>query len=468
MKKRICYFLLIVIAIVGSRVLYGMNFDLNMDTLVDDNLYKYDIIGNKDLLDTYIDGDYLYYLIGDIKKEKDNNDLEYSFIKYDLSNNQKELEYNFLNKDTLYPVKIIKKNNYFYLTSMYNNIYYKFNNKLELIEEVKEETDNQTLYGLYNNSIFTIKENEIYYKNKLYDTLPNTCGINSEIIYKDNTYLKFYNYNKDLGCLYNLDDKSIYYLDYSLIDISYSKYIEYQNNSIKFRYNNSNYYFNDITETNNLKMHSNGDYLFTYDSTNNYLRIYNLDTRRVIYEKKVSFLKDSYISDVNIGDYAYFTVYQDNYKYLYFWDYLKSGTVNKEMISNNEKEYKFKNDKLISEIKEKYDINVYIYDQAVRLFDDIYVIPSYDDILINTRLTSLINILEEYNDLYYDIENFKSFNIYFEKEISNTSIYSFYDNDRYNIVINIVDDGFKDNMLYELMNTLQNNQADYFEDINLD
>ena len=266
MKKRIGYFMLILIAIVGSRFLYGINYELNKDTLVDKNLYKYNIIGNKDLLDSYIDGDYLYYIIGDTN-EKNYKDFEYSIIKSDLANNNKIHEYNFLNKNMLYPIKMIKKGNYIYLSSMYHNIYYVFNDKLELLEEKINNDEKDTLYGFNDNQIFKIVNNEIYYKNKLYDTIPNTCGNSEDIIYNDNTYLKFYNYNKSLGCLYNFNNKSIYYLDYNDIDISYSKYVEYQSDSIKFRYDNNDYYFYDISEASNLKMNKNGDYLFTYDST---------------------------------------------------------------------------------------------------------------------------------------------------------------------------------------------------------
>ena len=453
MKKRIGYFLLILIAIVGSKLLYGINYDLNKDLAIDSNLYKFDIIGNKDLLDAYLDKHYLYYLISDIKEKNDNNYLEYSFIKYDLSNNQKVLEYNFLSKKSLYPIKIIKEDNNYYLVSIYNNIYYKFNNKLELIEEKNSQEEKNTTYGLYNDKIFSVKENRIYYNNQIYAELPNTCGLNEEIIYNDNTYLKFYNYDKDLGCLYDMNKKNIYYLDYNNIDISSSKYLEYQNNSIKFRYNNKDYYFNDITEASNIKINNNGDYLFTYDSTNNYLRVYNLETNRIIYEKNVSFLKNKYISNINLNDYAYFVVNDNNYKYLYFWDYLKSGIVNKEMISNNEKEYKFKNDKLISEIKDKYNINVYIYDQSVKYFDNFYVIPSYDDILINTRLIALKNVLENYEIKEFDT-NIK---IYFEKEISNGNTYV----NKNLIVIDIVNDDFKENILKSLNNILENKASIY-------
>ncbi len=460
MKKKIGYFLLIVIAILGSRLLYGINFDLNKDTLVLDNLYRYDIIGNKDLLDTYIDGDYLYYVLGEVNPKKNNKELEYSFIKYDLANNQKVLENIFFNKNVLYPLKIVKRGKYFYLTSMHNNMYYKFNNKLELEEEFKNLNESGILYGIYNNNIFTINKNEIYYKNKLYDTLENTCGNVEDIFYNDNTYLKFYNYNKNLGCLYNMNNKSIYYLDYNSIDTSYNRFIEYQNNSIKFRYNGNNYYFNDITEASNLKMNVNGDYLFTYDSTNYYLRIYNLESKRVIYEKNISNLSNAYISDINISNYAYFTVYENNHKYLYFWDYLKSGMINKEMIDNDEKEYKFTNNQLINEISDKYNVYVNIYDQAVKYFKGFYVIPSYDDILINTRLKSLINILNSFNDT-----NFSRINIYFEKNISNNNIYYSYNYNQYEIVINIVDDSFRDNILKVLTNIKENNADILMEEI---
>ena len=50
MKKRIGYFLLIIIAIVGSRLLYGINYDLNNQTEILTNIYRYDIIGKNSLL----------------------------------------------------------------------------------------------------------------------------------------------------------------------------------------------------------------------------------------------------------------------------------------------------------------------------------------------------------------------------------------------------------------------------------
>ena len=84
------------------------------------------------------------------------------------------------------------------------------------------------------------------------------------------------------------------------------------------------------TENENLKMHKNGDYLFTYDSINNSLRIYNLDTRRIIYEKEVPEFKNQVIANVNIDKYAYFTVKNKNNTSIYIWDYLQSNRINKK------------------------------------------------------------------------------------------------------------------------------------------
>ena len=257
----------------------------------------------------------------------------------------------------------------------------------------------------------SVTNNQIFYNNKLYAEIPENCGYNQDIIYSDNTYVRFYNYDRNLGCLYNLNNRSTYYLEYDNVDAIFSKYLEYQNNSLKFIYNNESFYLNDITENYNLKMHRNSDYLFTYDSTNYYLRIYNLDTKRIIYEKYVPEFKNCVIENVNIDDYVYFTVNDENNSYIYVWDYLKSNRINKSMIIQNEKEYKFENDKLVSEIKEKYNINVYLYDQAVTYVNNVYVIPSYDEVLIHTRLLSLRDLLEANN--YYGEEK----NVYFDKEI---------------------------------------------------
>ena len=448
MKKRIGYFLLIVIAIVGSRLLYGINYDLNNETEVITNLYRYDIINNYELLDMKLDGNYLYYVVSDYLEDKHKDNIEYIFNKFDLSKNKLINSYHFISKDMFYPVKIIKKGNNYLLTSLYNNTYYQFNKDLELIKEINNEKKAGYTYGIYNNNIFSILDNEIYYNNTLYDILPITCGYNQEIIYTENTFIRFYNYNNDIGCLYNMNTKKIEYLDYEKIDISSRRYLEYQNNSLKFRYNNEIYYFNDVTENENLKMHKNGDYLFTYDSINNYLHIYNLDTQMIIYEKKVDEFKNKIITNVDIDDYAYFTVKDGETTSIYVWDYLKENRINRTMIIQNEKEYRFENNQIISEIKNKYNIDIYIYDKAVKAFDNIYVIPIYDEVLINSKLNILKIILDG-----MDYTNKKNIDLYFEKDIlkndSNNSI-QFYKSDnelKEYAIISLFDNNFEKDII---------------------
>ena len=442
MKKKFIYIFMVILAIVGCRLLYGINYGLNSDMVVKDNLYRYDIFGTNDALDTLIDGKYIYYITS---MEKD-----YSFIKYDYTKDKVIKEYHFSNDLDLGDLKIIKDNNTFYLTSEISSKIYVFNNDIELLKTLASSKKNMT-YGLYKNNIFDVNENKIYLNDNIYDELSSTCGDIQEIIYHNSPYLRFYNYERSLGCLYNMDNKSVYYLDYDGIDIIKDNYLEYMMDSLKFRFNNQDYYFTDITENSNLKISEDADYLFTYDSTNKKLRIYNLETRKIIYEKKLDFSDNSYVSNVKIDNYAYFTVYENNKSYLYIWDYLKDSRVNNNMLTNNEKEYKFKNDSLLQDLKNKYQINVYTYDEAVKYFEGIYVIPSYDNILINAKLNELDSLMDNYKDY---IGN-KIVNIYLEKNIvdnSNQRLLSktMVNDNKYDIIVNITDDNFKDNLLNEL------------------
>lgn len=447
MKKRIGYFLLIIIAIVGSRLLYGINYDLNNQTEILTNIYRYDIIGKNEFLDMKLDGNYLYYVISDIIEDKHKDNIEYIFNKFDLSNNKLVNSYHFISKDMLYPIKIIHKGNNWFLTSLYNNTYYQFNKNLELIKESKEEKEVSYTYGIYNNNHLQVLDNKIYYNNKQYDTVPITCGYNQEIIYNDNTYIRFYNYNKNIGCLYNMNTKNVYYLDYEKIDVSSMKFLEYQSSSLKYRYNNEIYYFNDITESENLKMHKNGDYLFTYDNTNNYLRIYNLDTRKIIYARILEELKNKTVSNINIDDYAYFTVKDKDNMSVYVWDYLQDNRINQTVVIKDEKEYKFENNQLITDIKNKYNINILLYDKAVKYFNDIYVIPTYDEVLINSRLNTINNLLKKLNYNYQ-----RNINIYFEKDLVDINtenklmIYKYSTNDNYSIITSLFNNNFEEDL----------------------
>lgn len=442
-SKKIIYIIMILIAIIGCRILYGFNYGLNSNMLVMDNLYRYDIFGNKTVGDVLIEGKYVYYVLM--------NDKEYSFIKYDYIADRIINEYSFISDNAVYDLKIIKDVGNYYLSSILLNKIYVFDSNLSLLD-IKISDDSNKKYGLYKNDIFVIDDNKIYYKNKVYDELSTTCGENEEIIYQDNTYLRFYNYERNLGCLYNMDDKNIYYLDYDSIDISHNNYLEYKTDSLKFRFNDKEYYFTDITENSNLKINDAADYLFTFDSTNNKLRIYNLETEKIIYEKQIDLRENTTISSLKISNYAYFVVLDNNKSYLYIWDYLKDSRVNNSMYSNDEKEYKFKNDRLLQELYEKYQINIYTYDEAVKYFDKIYVIPSYDNILINTKLNELALVLPEVME---DIQD-KNISIYFEKNIlngtNNEKILSMTEKEHnnYNIIVNITADNFKDNLLKEL------------------
>lgn len=440
MKKKIGYLLLIVISILGSRLIFGKDYHLNSDNLIDNNLYLYNIFNKSDVSLTMLDDEYIYYVL----KNGNNKNIQYSVIKYNLISNKVVNEYKFVSP-LLKDIKMFDSNDYIYLTAINSDVYYKFNKKLELIDQIRSNY-NYEFYGIYNDNIVSINGNSVFYKNNLYDNLPKSCGKNSEIIYDKNTFIHFHNNDTGFGCLYSFDNKKIEYLDYEKVMIIGNKLLEYQDNRQSFKYNGNTYYFNDITESSNLKMHTNGDYLFTIDMTNFKLRIYNPETNKIIKERNFYELKDAIVKDILIGDYAYFTIVKNNETKLYIWDYLKESRTNKDMISYNEKEYKFKNNELKEELKNLYNVNIFIYDKAVMYFPDGFVIPSYDDILIYSRLVILKDVFERMS--VGEKAKLANIQIYFEKSITssngltNLDTLTSFDNYKNNIAINITNDNF--------------------------
>ncbi len=447
MKKKIGYILLILISVLGSRLIFGKDYHLNSNNLIENNLYMYNIFNNKKVVFTMVDNEYLYYVL------ESKNNLQYEIIKHNLISNKVVSQYMISTAFPLEKSQLFLYNGNLYFTALNSKIFYKFNKQLELIDEydVNNVADS---YSVYHNQMVTTLGNEINYQGKVYDTLPNSCGRNIETIYNSETYLHFHNSDTGFGCLYNLNSKQREYLDYEKILIINNRLLEYQDNRISFKYDGITYYFNDITESNNLKMHINGDYLFTIDTTTSTLRIYNIETSKIIYQKTLIELKDATVDNILIDDYAYFTVTRDKNTRLYIWDYLKETRTNKDMISYDEKEYKFKNNELKEEIKSKYNVDVYIYDQGVTYLENIYVIPSYDDILINSRLNTLKEILDRIDASTVNI--FNGLTICLDKDIisinkeDNPSAIITMRNNLPIIAINITDDNFRTNMLEKL------------------
>ena len=456
MKKRIGYLLLIIISIVGSRLIFGRDYHLNSTNLKEENLYIYNSFNNDIVLSTYVDKEE-YYFVKVNKEDKTNN--QYSVVKYNLTADKKENEYVFNSNIKLEEVNIFKQSGYIYLTSNSSNVYYKFDEDLSVIKKDTFVINNIDMYGIYKDKVVYTINNEIFYDNNSYGIVPVSCGTNKEIIYDRDTYLHFYNENTGFGCLYDLATKKIEYLDYENVDIVKNKLLEYQNNRLSFKYDGTTYYFNDITESNNLKMHDSGDYLFTVDTANNKLKIYNIESRKIIYEKTVESIKGATISNIMIDDYVYFLAANNNQINLYVWDYLKEIRHSTDMIDYNEKEYKFKNNELKEEIMNNYNIDVYIYDQAVDYFDNYYVVPSYDDILINTRLINLKEVLDSFNvDEVKIIDNIK---VFFDKSIISNSgeenVSLGINKDKgYILAFNITDDDFKENFKNEIVKLYPN------------
>lgn len=450
MKKKIGYLFLILISVLGSRLIFGKDYHLNSDNLIADNLYLYDIFSKGEVSLTMLDDEYIYYVL----KSDVNNKIQYDVIKYNLISNKITNQYTLTSSYSLKDIKMFDNNGYLYLTAINSNIYYQFNKKLELVNEFRINSFNYESFAFYNDNLLAISDNNVFYQDNLYDSLPNSCGKNTEIIYGKNTYLHFHNSDTGFGCLYNIDNKKREYLDYEKVLVVGNKLLEYQDNRQSFKYDGVTYYFNDITESNNLKMHINGDYLFTIDMTNFKLRIYNPEVNKIIKERSLYELKDGVVKDILIGDYVYFTIVKNHETKLYIWDYLKEARSNKDMISYNEKEYKFKNNELKEELKKEYNVSINIYDQAVSFFPDAYVIPSYDDILINSRLIILKDILKAMTP--EDRIKLNNLEISFEKSIMSSDGLNSLDalvalGENQNIIaINVANDNFKSVMIEKL------------------
>ncbi len=453
MKKRVGYLLLIIISVVGSRVIFGKDYHLNSDSLKEENLYVYKNLDNGNILSTYVDGEDFYYVV------KDNSGNQYRIVKYNLTKAKKDEEYILNSKDTVKNVTLFEQKGYLYLISNYQD-YYKLDKKLKVISKNSFSIEGINAYGIYNDKVVYSIKNEIYYDNQLLASVPASCGESKEIIYDRNTYFHFYNENTGFGCLYNIDDKKIEYLDYENAYYVKNRLLEYQDNRLSFKYDGITYYFNDITESNNLKMHNRGDYLFTIDTTNNKLRVYNIESRKIIFEKTLLDLKGAIVSNIMIDNYVLFLLNKDNHTSLYVWDYLKETRRSSDMIDYNEKEYKFKNNEMKEEIKNNYNIDVCIYDQAVDYFDNYYVLASYDDILINSRLITLKEVLAEFNQ--EETKFISNIKILFDKDIvvnkedNKPVLISSTKSDSLVIAINITNDSFKENIETELLRIYPN------------
>ena len=80
MKKRISYLMLIVISIVGSRLIFGKDYHLNSNNLIQDNVYLYQIFDGKEVLSTYVDNEHFYY----VTYSNERSYYQYNVIKYNF------------------------------------------------------------------------------------------------------------------------------------------------------------------------------------------------------------------------------------------------------------------------------------------------------------------------------------------------------------------------------------------------
>lgn len=466
----IIIFLLATITLMYCKTTKKIN--LSENNLIKDNLYKYKITKDyESILAIKDDKNYIYVLSS---KETEKDIKEYKLIKYDLELSNIEEEAIFNTKDI--EPSIIIKDNYVNVVSSNNVNIYKFDKSLKLINKLEKDIDDHDLYGEYKEQPLLIKDNEIYIYDKLYDKVLASCNKATSIIYKDNSFIYFNNEELNISCIYNIDKKTTDYLNDSIIEPINNGYMLYNykdNKIIIKKENEKKYYLNSKEETSNIKVNSEGTKLITYSDESKELKIYDLESNKIINKIKLNLSSEEFISLFILNDLAYVVVTNSISYDLYVWNY-KENTLNESMISHSDSKNKIDSYELVTKIKDEFNVNVYIYDKGVRFFNDFYALPSYDDELIYDSLSKTYRILSNFNKEFYDefyINDNNGIEVYLtdkvapsdlNTQIKNPSAYSLVMNNTYIIALNINTNSYEKTLCHELMHTIENNMHDLY------
>ena len=205
--------ILISISIV-IHCIYNKDIKISNDALIGNNLYKFKLTKDyEQILAIKEENKYLYTLISVIN-DKDLEENEYILKRINLETSKTEKEVSFKTAIIQEPI-IILNDKYIKIISGVNLNVHKFDKDFNLKNKLVKNEEEYNSYGEYNDKVLTTKDNNIYLDDKLYDSVLKSCDTAYNILYEDNTYLYFNNYNLNISCLYNVDNKKIEYLDNS-------------------------------------------------------------------------------------------------------------------------------------------------------------------------------------------------------------------------------------------------------------
>lgn len=448
--------------------------------LITEGIYGYDLDSeNKTINGLSLKDNDVYYLVMEtIDEEKNINN--YQLKKLDIyKNEQKEID----SQNNYNSYCTLKEENIFCLTETSLDIYdlnfhkiFSYTSK-EQIEEANYFPYKDIYARYYNNEIYLIRnkqeesyrtissDNNLYYED-YFSTNSNTYII---LIDEDgNFYLYDINENKLTQIkqehYFKYENGIIFYNEkiFMIHDLMNHKIIEYENNI------QEDYYYTGTFNKENSTF-------YLYDIIENKLFIENLNERTIQELDTTILSKDNPISKLIIkNNYLYIYVLQDKDNlYVIDINQLQLPIINideyeNEVISNiNTK---------INNIKDKYNVNIKIKDDAIIKFPDFSAEPLTKNELILESLNKIETILVKYDRSFFESfynNGFVGLNLYltgeltpsdYETQVANPAAYSLTFNGEYMIVIDLNQPNIEELLCHELLHNLEfnlNNQNIY-------
>lgn len=350
----------------------------------------------------------------------------------------------------------------------------------------KSESDNSTVNYIPYKDIYIKLENKeisLIRNNKAepYRNIDTDINLyyNDYFITNDNTYINlvdddgnYYLYNMNEETLTNIKEKNYFKYENGFVfydDTNFQIY-DLQNNEQKEYKNNfqNNYYYTGTLDSKNTL-------LCLYDIIENKLLIENIDTSTLQEIDSTLFSKDNPIANLNFEDnnlYVYVLQDKNNF-YVINMDELNIPSMNTQEYTD---EMLSSISKTINNLKEIYNINIKIKENAVIEFPDFSAEVLLNNEQILESLTKIETILAKYDKSFFDSfynNGFNGLNLYltgsltpsdYETQAANPAAYSLIFKGEYMIVIDLNQPNIEELLCHELLHNLEfnlNNQGIY-------
>ena len=442
-------------------------------TQVSEALYRYDLeTENQTVNGIIVKDSEVYYLLMDVIDEN-NGIYNYKLKKLDI----------YVNEVTEEKAKE-NVNSYCNLTEeniecINSNTFTVYNYNFEEIFSYSSSVDNtentylpyKDIYILLeNNNLSLIINNNLEPYRKIKTDL--TLYYENSFLTSDNTYILFID-EEGAKYLYDVNEDILTKIE----ELNYFKYengfVFYDEENIKvydlksdleYTYDNDlqkNYFYTGTLSDDNKN-------LYLYDLIENKLWIENLDEKTMQELDSTIMASDNPIATLKTDeDYLYIYVLQDEFNF-YVLD-LKNLNLPKIDLTEYKDELTKKIDDKIAEIKDTYNVNVNIKEDAVIKFPDFSAEVLNNNELILESLTKIEKILSKYDkeffDSFYD-QGFDGLNLYltgtltpsdYETQVSNPAAYSLTYQGKYMIAIDLNQSNLEELLCHELLHNLEFN-----------